>query len=114
MTTTAVERAGPIQMAVQYIARKLLIPTPDNPRTVTPTQPEVLELAESIRARGILQPLFARPHPTQAGKYDLLAGERRFVAAGLAELAEVPVIVQELTDEEALSLTLVENMQREN
>lgn len=70
------------------------------------------ELAASIEARGILQPLLARPHPDKPGRYQLIAGERRWRAAQLARLHEVPVLVRALEDGEALAAALVENLQR--
>jgi len=69
------------------------------------------ELAESIRAKGVLQPLLVRP---KGDGYQLVAGERRFRAAQLAGLTEVPAVVRELTDQEALEVALVENLQRED
>jgi ParB family chromosome partitioning protein len=76
-------------------------------------QPEPLEeLASSIRARGILQPILARPHPEQAGRYQIIAGERRWRAAQMAGLHEVPVHVRDLPDADAMAASLVENLQR--
>jgi len=72
------------------------------------------ELTESIRARGILQPLLARPHPDTAGRYQIIAGERRWRAAAAAGLHEVPVLVRDMADSEAASAALVENLQRED
>lgn len=70
------------------------------------------ELAASIKAHGILQPLLVRP--LEDGKYQLIAGERRLRAAGRAGLYEVPVIARDLDDREALIVTLLENLQRED
>ena len=70
------------------------------------------ELASSIRARGILQPILVRPHPDQPDRYQIIAGERRWRAAQLAGLHEVPVHVRSLTDVEAMAASLVENLQR--
>jgi ParB family chromosome partitioning protein len=69
------------------------------------------ELAQSIRANGIIQPLVVRRH---GGAYQLIAGERRWRAAKLAGLAEVPAIVQEFPDDRLLEITLIENIQRED
>ncbi len=69
-------------------------------------------LVESIAAQGILQPLLVRPHPKFAGAYEILAGERRWRAAQRAHLHEVPVLVKEIGDREALEIALVENIQR--
>ena len=70
------------------------------------------ELAASIRAQGVMQPLLVRP--LQGEGYELIAGERRWRAARLAGLAEVPVLVREVPDERALAMSLIENIQRED
>lgn len=70
------------------------------------------DLADSIREYGILQPLVVRPMPD--GGYQLVAGERRWRAARMAGLTEVPVVIKELTDQQAMELALVENLQRED
>lgn len=75
---------------------------------------ELNELADSIRANGILQPILVRPTIGGETEYEIIAGERRWRAAQLAQLHEVPVIIRELTDLEALELALVENLQRED
>ena len=77
------------------------------------------ELAESIREQGVLQPLIARvivPEPEAPGEryYEIVAGERRWQAARLAGFSTVPVIVRELTDQAALAVALIENLQRED
>jgi len=72
------------------------------------------ELAQSIRLRGVLQPLLVRPHPTSAGRYQIVAGERRWRAAGAAGLHEVPTLVHDLPDTEAAAVALVENLQRQD
>jgi ParB family chromosome partitioning protein len=85
-------------------------PNPLQPRVVF--QPERLdELAASIRANGIIQPIIVRKIPTG---YQLVAGERRWRAAQLAGLTEVPVVVQEISDPQLLEIALVENIQRED
>ena len=71
------------------------------------------ELAESIRTQGIMQPILVRPLG-QAGSYEIIAGERRFRAAQLAGLSEVPVLVREVADENAAVMALIENIQRED
>lgn len=75
------------------------------------------ELAESIRAHGILQPLLVRRVPgasLDGESYQLVAGERRWRAARMAGLSEVPVVVKEMTEEEVLEFALIENLQRED
>lgn len=70
------------------------------------------ELAGSIRDHGVLQPILVRPLPS--GRYQLIAGERRWRAARMAGLTEVPVVVREMTDLEAMEFALIENLQRED
>ena len=72
------------------------------------------DLVESIREKGILQPLLVRPLPGLPGKFEIIAGERRWRAAQGAQLHEVPVIVRDLSDREALEVALVENLQRQD
>jgi ParB family chromosome partitioning protein len=79
----------------------------------THMDPEALaELAASIRAQGVMQPILVRP--IGDGRYEIIAGERRWRAAQLAELGEVPALVREIPDETALAMSLIENIQREN
>jgi ParB family chromosome partitioning protein len=73
---------------------------------------ELLELADSITEHGIIQPILVRP--IGADRYEIIAGERRFRAAALAQLRVVPVIIREVGDEQALAIALIENIQREN
>ena len=70
------------------------------------------ELADSIRLHGLVQPIVVRP--TGAGRYEIIAGERRYRAAQLIGLPEVPVLVKDVPDEQALQLALIENIQRED
>jgi ParB family chromosome partitioning protein len=72
------------------------------------------ELAESVRERGILEPLLVRPLPGGSNRYEIIAGERRWRAAQIAGLHEVPVMVRELSDREALEFGIIENVQRED
>jgi len=70
------------------------------------------ELAESIRSQGVIQPIIVRP--IDDGRYEILAGERRWRAAGLAGLERVPVVVRDVPDRAALAMALIENIQRED
>jgi len=72
------------------------------------------ELADSIRAQGIMQPILVRPLDALKGQYEIIAGERRFRAAQLAGLTEVPVLVKDVADEHAAAMALIENIQRED
>jgi ParB family chromosome partitioning protein len=82
----------------------------------TRMEPEALkELAESIKAQGVIQPILVRPlGNTGAGKYEIIAGERRWRAARMAGLTAVPVVVRAIPDNQALAVALIENIQRED
>lgn len=86
-------------------------PNHDQPRK-TFEEKALSELADSIAQHGVLQPLVVRPMTN--GSYQLVAGERRWRAARMAGLSEVPVIIKELTDEETIEIAMVENLQRED
>lgn len=73
---------------------------------------QLQELADSIRSQGIIQPLIVRPLAER--QYEIIAGERRWRAAQLASLSEVPAVVREITDDSAIAMALIENIQREN
>jgi ParB family chromosome partitioning protein len=88
-----------------------LSPSPLQPRT-TFDEAELDELAQSIRQNGVLQPILARQRA--AGGYEIIAGERRWRAAQRAGVHELPAIVRQLDDDQALELALVENLQRED
>ena len=96
---------GPLQLDID-----LLDPSPYQPRTRF-SDSAMEELAQSIRSSGIIQPLVVRKI---GARYQLIAGERRWRAAQRAQLPRVPVVLREVGDEQALELTLVENIQRED
>jgi ParB family chromosome partitioning protein len=101
-----VPRGGPRTLPVAQ-----LTPSPLQPRkTFTPETLE--ELASSIREKGVLQPILVRPKGEDA--YEIIAGERRWRAAQMAGVHEIPVIVRELTDGQVLEAALIENIQRED
>jgi ParB family chromosome partitioning protein len=75
-------------------------------------QEGLAELAESIKAQGVMQPILARP--IGAGRYEIVAGERRWRAARMAGLATVPALVRDVPDRQALAMALIENLQRED
>lgn len=90
-----------------------LVPSPFQPRRVF--EPSALnDLVESIREKGVLQPLLVRPNPKKKGEYEIIAGERRFRASQKAGLTQVPVIVKDFDDKAALEVALIENLQRED
>ncbi len=96
--------------AAQNIPVAAIDPNPLQPRRAFQSD-RLAELAQSIRANGIIQPLVVRK---VGDRYQLVAGERRLRAAKLAELKTVPVVVQEIPDERLLEITLIENIQRED
>lgn len=99
------------QNALQTLARVALRPGKYQPRTrMDPGSLE--ELAASIKAQGIMQPILVRP--LGGGDFEIVAGERRWRAAEIAGLDEVPCLVREIPDDAALAMSLIENIQREN
>ena len=89
----------------------MIDPSPNQPRRLF-DEDALLALAGSIRARGVLQPVLVRPHPS--GRYELIAGERRWRAAQLAELDAIPAVVRRHDDAASLEVALIENMARED
>lgn len=86
-----------------------IFPNPNQPRRVFDAQ-AMEELAESIRQKGVIQPLIVRP--AADGRYEIVAGERRWRAAQAANLHELPVVVREFSDMEMLEIAIIENIQR--
>ena len=86
-------------------------PNRDQPRKIF-DEDALAELADSIAKHGVIQPLLVRPMPD--GSYQLVAGERRWRASRMAGLTEVPVVIKELSDDEAMAIALIENLQRED
>ena len=106
------EAAAPAA-AIRPIPIAFLEPGPFQPRNAI--APEALaELADSIRRQGVLQPVLARPTPGQANRYQIIAGERRWRAAQVVGLREIPVLVRDLADSDAMAASLVENLQRQD
>ncbi len=95
---------------IQMLPVASMEPHPEQPRRSFDDE-ALAELAASIRARGLIQPIVVRPH---AGRYQIVAGERRWRAAQRAQLHEVPVIVRDFDDLETLEVAIVENIQRED
>jgi ParB family chromosome partitioning protein len=83
---------------------------PRGPMEPTPLQ----ELADSIREHGVLQPILVRPKPGAGGQFQIIGGERRWRAAQLAQLHDVPVVIRDLGDRESMAAALVENLQRQD
>lgn len=90
-----------------------LVPSPFQPRRLF-TEEALTDLVESIREKGVLQPLLVRTTRTLNARYEIIAGERRYRASKLAGLSEVPVIVKEFDDQATLEVALIENLQRED
>ncbi|QOL82046.1 ParB/RepB/Spo0J family partition protein [Pseudooceanicola spongiae] len=88
-----------------------VVPNPDQPRR-TFTSSQLEELASSIREKGVIQPLIVRPKPGSVGQYEIVAGERRWRAAQMAKLHELPVLVRDFNDIEVLEVAIIENIQR--
>lgn len=86
-------------------------PNPDQPRRSF-DQDLLQDLANSIAEKGIIQPLIVRMNPRRAGEYEIVAGERRWRAAQMAKLHEIPVLVREFNDTEVLEVAIIENIQR--
>jgi ParB family transcriptional regulator, chromosome partitioning protein len=98
--------AGVIELPVELVQ-----PNPEQPRRAF-SKPELDELAESIRERGVIQPILVRPLPDVAGEYQIIAGERRWRAAQQAGLRQIPALVRDLTPQEVMEVALIENIQR--
>ena len=86
-------------------------PNPDQPRR-TFDEDALADLAASIAQKGVIQPLIVRERPTAKGRFEIVAGERRWRAAQRAQLHEVPVIIREFEDVEVLEVAIIENIQR--
>lgn len=102
----AAPQAGLIQLDLQKI-----VPSPHQPRKEFAAD-KLKELSASISARGLIQPVIVRP--LGDGRYELIAGERRWRAAGLAGLAKIPAVVRQAESAEAMELALIENIQRQD
>ncbi|WP_372835488.1 ParB/RepB/Spo0J family partition protein, partial [Puniceibacterium confluentis] len=89
-----------------------IVPNPDQPRRSF-TEAQLGELADSIRTKGVIQPLIVRPRPgSTEDEYEIVAGERRWRAAQMAQLHEVPVLIRDFSDTEVLEVAIIENIQR--
>ena len=108
--------AGGIDGTLKNIPLDLLQRGQYQPR-VDIRQDTLEELANSIRSQGVVQPIVARPLAGKTGteqRYEIIAGERRWRAAQMAGLAEIPAVIREVADEAAIAMALIENIQREN
>ena len=105
-----IPQAPPPHIAERTVAVERIVPSPWQPRARF-EDAKLQEMAESIREHGIVEPLVVRP---RGDGFELVAGERRLRAARLAGLENVPVVVREMDDREAVEITLIENLQRED
>jgi ParB family transcriptional regulator, chromosome partitioning protein len=111
MASTEGLRAADNSGAVRRLPVAELIANRQNPRRDFDAD-QLEELTSSIREKGIMQPLLVRPSGDQPGRYEIIAGERRWRAAQRAGLGDVPVIVRDVDDKEAFELAIIENVQR--
>ena len=100
-------------LEVREIPIGSITPNPNQPRQSFATE-AIRELADSISVQGVIQPILVRPFPGDKDRYELVAGERRWRAATLAGLTNMPVIIREMDDRESLAIALIENLQRED
>jgi ParB family chromosome partitioning protein len=98
--------AGVVELPIEAVRRN-----PEQPRRSF-AQPELDELADSIREHGVIQPILVRPLDEPAGGYEIIAGERRWRAAQQAGLRQIPVLVRDLSPSEVMEVALIENLQR--
>ncbi|MCY4035575.1 MAG: ParB/RepB/Spo0J family partition protein [Hyphomicrobiales bacterium] len=103
--------AGKENGGVRQVPIEFLTPNSDQPRKEF-SQTELKQLAHSIHTRGVLQPILVRPDKQNPERFEIVAGERRWRAAQICSLHQVPVIVHDLTDAETLECALIENIQR--
>ncbi|MDJ0748038.1 MAG: ParB/RepB/Spo0J family partition protein [Woeseiaceae bacterium] len=113
--SAAVTSGGDSEGALREIPLELLQRGQYQPR-VDMRQDSLEDLAASIRAQGVVQPIVARPiaSPGSEQRYEIIAGERRWRAAQMAGLADIPAVVREIPDEAAIAMALIENIQRED
>ena len=105
--------SGPAPKSTKTIPIELLRPNPTQPRKRF-DDTAIDGLVDSIRQKGILQPLLVRPHPDDANAYEIVAGERRWRAAQRAQLHDIPVVIKELSERDTLEIALIENIHRED
>lgn len=92
---------------------EFLHPSAMQPRTAF-DEDKLQQLAQSIREQGVLQPILVRAHRAKANEFEIVAGERRWRAAQIAQLHEVPILVKDLSDRDTLEIALIENVQRQD
>jgi ParB family chromosome partitioning protein len=105
--------SGGERVVVRHLPISSIAPNPDQPRKVF-TPAELNDLAASIREKGVLQPILVRTSTGSHNQYEIVAGERRWRAAKMAGLSEIPALVKTVSNENAMEIALIENVQREN
>lgn len=111
ITTAAPDRDLALQRGFRRVPIDQIHPNPDQPRRRF-AETAMEELAASIREKGVIQPLIVRPDPKRPDDFQIVAGERRWRAAQLAQLHDLPVVIREFSDTEVLEIAIIENIQR--
>lgn len=105
--------SSPPRDAIRKLPLEWINPGPWQPRRIFDSL-GLQELANSMRQQGLVQPILVRENPDQPGRYQIIAGERRWRAAQIAQLHEVPAIIRDLSDRDAAEISIVENIQRQD
>tara|TARA_S200000501_G_scaffold84097_1_gene76635 strand:+ start:1385 stop:2245 length:861 start_codon:yes stop_codon:yes gene_type:complete len=112
MGDTNINSTGKVAKSSEVtISIAALKPSPSQPRRLFDKN-SINELAESIKSKGLVQPILVRPSKTDENSYEIIAGERRWRAAQIAQLHEIPAVIKNLDDVEALEIAIIENIQR--
>lgn len=106
-----INEVSSINKSETKISISKLRPSPIQPRRIF-DKASINELAESIKSKGIVQPILVRPSKSNPGDYEIIAGERRWRAAQVAQMHDVPAVIRELDDTESLEIAIIENVQR--
>ena len=109
--TAALNNPSADETAASEIAIDRIVPNPKQPRR-TFLEIDLEELTESIKTKGVIQPILVRPDPAQPEMFEIIAGERRWRAARRAGLSVIPAVVREMDDREMLEIAIIENVQR--
>jgi len=110
-TTSATTTSGNVKTVDTSVAIEKIHPNPDQPRRHFDAG-DLQELADSIKAKGVIQPLVVRAHPSKSGEFEIVAGERRWRASQKAQLHTLPVVIREFSDLDVLEIAIIENVQR--
>lgn len=108
---TTTEASGSKPTSDSAVAIEKIHPNPDQPRRNFDPQ-DLQELSDSIKSKGVIQPLVVRDHPSKSGEFEIVAGERRWRAAQMAQVHELPVVVRSFSDLDVLEIAIIENIQR--